>query len=149
VPEMELGPIATLDLSRRCSMSSVVGEAGLRLLTYLRWPQNETRRNQYMATLGAEALDDFSRKLPADFRGYESVPADEFEALRSRAMRGMSKRWFEPFGGFGAVASAPGSEALEKELSTEWDLLQATGQLLLSTDIRNWTLCDSENWTPC
>ena len=132
MPEMDLGAIEALDLTRPCEMSGALGDAAQRLLTYMAWPNDETRRKQYMSTLGATIIADMENATPEDFGdlGIAMARQADWEQLRKEVVERLSDRHFRPHGGFSMVASAPGFEALASEVGKKTRAWCATGQLL-------------------
>lgn len=132
MPDLDLGAVASLDLTGSCEMSGALGDAGQRLLAYMAWPNDPERRRQYLATIGAEVLADMHAKEPHHFAGYGlgEIDADSWAGIRKNVIEGMAAKYFHPHGGFGAVAAAPGISALQAELEANAPSWCATGQLL-------------------
>jgi hypothetical protein len=122
LPDMDLGPIEALDLTEPCEMSGAVSDAGVRLLTYMAWPDDEIRRKQFLATLAAEAIGEL-----------QSLPPPGFGAtFRQHMIELMLEKHFHPHGGFSAVAAAPGLDALRSEIASKTPGWCAAGQLLFT-----------------
>jgi hypothetical protein len=132
MPEMDLGDIRSLDLTAECKMSGALGDAASRMMSYVTWPRDESRRKQYLASMGAVALGDFENKLPEAFGeiGVAYARNSDWSALQREVMEQLAERHFRPHGGFRVVANSPAIEALNCEIATKSKQTLAVGQLL-------------------
>ncbi len=115
MPELDLGPVDELDLIKP-TPSFALAIAAHRLTAYLAWPNDENRRRQYLATLGATTL-----------HGFESLRASRTADILPQPVREAKNRVFsEVFlrhGGYGTVSEAPGMGRLKKlmgEAAPRW-----------------------------
>ncbi len=115
MPELDLGLVDRLDLSKP-ARSLDLTLAAHRMAAYLAWPNDENRRRQYLATLGATTL-----------HGFESLRASRTADILPQPVREAENRVFsEVFlrhGGYGTVSEAPGMGRLKK---------------LMGEDTRHW-----------
>jgi hypothetical protein len=132
MPEMDLGDIASLDLTKECEMSGALGDAGFRLMAYLTWPRDESRRRQFLVATAASALGEIEGKPPEAYDEIGDVYAGnaEWQQLRSDAMAMIADKHFRAHGGYSTVAGAPGFETLNEEIVAKSKQTLAVGELL-------------------
>lgn len=103
--------------------------AALRTWAAMAWPDDAERRDQFMATLGALAIDHLrNAKLDAAGGGLDRAA---LEVSRSRVIAQYHKHAFLPYGGEGTVAHAPGWSALIAEIGKHAPKWWATGSILI------------------
>lgn len=131
MPEMDLGTIESLDLTGPCELSGALGDAGYRLATYLTWPDNERRRRQYLATLGASALADIENEpLEGETVEFAKAHPIEWEKIRRASIEKIMNTHFRPHGGFASLVEGPGWAALCAEMDKHASAWIATGRIL-------------------
>src|SRR5262249_54754354 len=121
MPIMDLGDLRSLDLSVEPNFSDALFQAGFRLYAYLHWPNNETRRKQYLATRGSIFVAN-SEQPALWLRSVISAVDPEGGATAEREFLEIARtQHFTPHGGYRTVVYAPGLQELirEAEASTE------------------------------
>lgn len=117
MPEMDLGRITELDLSDAAQdRAGILGDAGFRLHTYVNWPHDPVRRNQFMAIMGAEAIEDMKSKTPTDFGWIPRHPSAEWRSIHQAALNDLRAKHFDPFGGDSTVLRSPPLDFLYDEI---------------------------------
>jgi hypothetical protein len=132
MPDLELAEASDLDLTKECPMSGGLGSAAFKLLAYIVWPDTPTRRNEYLATMGALAIGEMETMTPEDFGavGRQAAATHDWEKLRKQVVADMFEKRIAPFGGISTVAMACGLEALSREIEKSQARTTAVGQLL-------------------
>tara|TARA_Y100000114_G_scaffold145155_1_gene154594 strand:- start:416 stop:1312 length:897 start_codon:yes stop_codon:yes gene_type:complete len=126
--EMDLGRLNSADFSTIGSIeTTMLGDPlGLaqmrgRFLSYVCWPHDRRKRDEYLVTKGAAEVAYFEQRLNAlaDQFGCEQwshIPQEILEKSRSEMLKEVRDVLFEPYGGLGGVAAAPGFAALRVEI---------------------------------
>jgi hypothetical protein len=132
---LDLGDVATLDLGdlgRPAALSPEIGLAGCRLATYLAWPENEARRQQYLSTWTVAKIDKLQKALAAD-QGKDAVtpgiPAGP-EAGQPPAFHETLLHELQLHGGFGVLVNAPGLDDMTDEINRNMRGVWAAGLVL-------------------
>jgi hypothetical protein len=121
MPDLDLGNIAEIDLTRPIRVSAAVLEAGARLLAFMTWPNDDTRRRQYLAHFVAAAISVTESPQP------DPVPLlgtfDQFLEANATIKQILLDDYLLPLGGFELLAESPGKQVLTDvtaELQRGW-----------------------------
>jgi hypothetical protein len=128
MPYLNLGNLAGIALDNSPYPSGAIGEAGFRLLSYMAWPADEARRNQFMALQGARALAHLETTRPEDL-GICVVQGVSWEALRKESLEKVKQRHLDPYGGIQSAID-PGADRLNQEASDGLNACLAVGKIL-------------------
>lgn len=132
MPYMNLGNLAGVQLVDPQHLSGAIGDAGYRLLSYMAWPINQARRDQYMAVQAAQALVHIESSEPADL-GICPMPGVDWAVLRRESWEKVKQKHLEPFGGHQSVIDAPSLDSLNQEISDGLNACLAVGKILDTT----------------
>ena len=128
MPYMNLGNLAGIVLDDSPRLSGAIGEAGYRLLSYMAWPADEARRNQFMALQGAQALAHIETTQPEDL-GICVVQGVTWETLKKETLEKVKQRHLDPYGGIQSAVD-PGADRLNQEISDGLNACLAVGKIL-------------------
>ncbi|MCH7870016.1 MAG: hypothetical protein IH881_20180, partial [Myxococcales bacterium] len=131
MPDLDLGNIADVDLSTSGRSSTERAFAGYRLLACMAWPTDEARREQFLATVTARAIDWLDNLHLVEDPDDPLVELEaDFEAARSQVRSDSFESEFRAHGGYGSVAAAPGVEAFRTILENVDARWRAAGTVL-------------------
>lgn len=116
MPEMDLGDIRSLNLTGQVEKSDKLFQSGWRLFAYLNWPNDDSMRKRYLATLGAQAIAN-AENLAPDI-DLPSVTPEILEQARRDIIAQTTAIHFTPHGGYQSVALAPGLVQLVRATET-------------------------------
>lgn len=114
-----------------------VGEAGLRLATYIAWPEDDKKRMDFLAAKSAstynETVDWFKNHPIFPLIGKNPDPE-----LSGRAEQLERAKYIDPAGGYEAIANADSISTLEKDLAKNFShALEPGRQLYLCAIMHN------------
>ncbi|MEO5376000.1 MAG: hypothetical protein H7840_17380 [Alphaproteobacteria bacterium] len=122
MPELDLSDLEGIDMTNPEPLAPSLGRtlAAAKLISVMTWPDDETARNQFMATLAALAPSKMS-----------PLPLTDLQGPISRAI---AEAIVQPFineaGGNATLANAPGVDALNKAVEKAWPKWRWVGQIL-------------------